>query len=347
VGAGAVSSQVGVVDRRMERDRSGGADVVVRVLEDEGLKLSSQPLTLIQDALVVDGSRSALDGDVRTEVKVELERMSASSLDESARKRIAVAVTFAGIRKEADVMALPGDDNGELGDLLAPELPEALLHVADLLFKHGSVLSLAHAVTNEQHALRRLALSDALHPVLGHGSEVFVDVGGGDHLHAVTVGLNFSPVLSEERIGRDGNGGKGCSLTGASAWGRVGNIGTDDHGGDCSEISMGCIASRNDGNLLEGDLGATLGMTLDLATLVQPPSLALTFMQTLEMYCGEADMTCLAWRTCEATPKRMSHDFLMRRYTSTLRSLTTKKRKLGGMLYLRIVSHNFQICMLM
>jgi hypothetical protein len=38
-------------------------------------------------------------------------------------------------------------------------------------------------------------------------------------------------------------------------------------------------------------------MTTDLATLVQPPSFALTFMQTLEMYCGEADMTCLAWRT--------------------------------------------------
>lgn len=62
---------------------------------------------------------------------------------------------------------------------------------------------------------------------------MLVDVGGSDHLHAVAVGLNLSPVLGEEGIGRDGNGGKGSSLTGASAWGRVRDIGTDDHGGDC------------------------------------------------------------------------------------------------------------------
>jgi len=60
-------------------------------------------------------------------------------------------------------------------------------------------------------------------------------------------------------------------------------------------------------------LGATQGMSCDFATEVQPPSLALTFIQTFEMYCGDADMTCLAWRTCEGTPKRISHDFLMRR----------------------------------
>ena len=33
------------------------------------------------------------------------------------------------------------------------------------------------------------------------------------------------------------------------------------------------------------------------ATQVAPPNLALIFMQTLDMYWGEADMTCLAWRT--------------------------------------------------
>ena len=98
------------------------------------------------------------------------------------------------------------------------------------------------------------------------------------------------------------------------------------------------VANPFRNHLLLADLGATLGMRLDLATEVQPPSFALTFMQTLEMYWGEADMTCLAWRTCEATPKRMSQDFLMRRYTSMLRSLTTKKSRLGGMLYLGNVS---------
>ena len=62
---------------------------------------------------------------------------------------------------------------------------------------------LAHAVTDIKNTLRRLALADTLHPVLRHGPEVVVDVGGGDHLNTVAVGLNISPVLSE--VGVSGN----------------------------------------------------------------------------------------------------------------------------------------------
>jgi hypothetical protein len=39
----------------------------------------------------------------------------------------------------------------------------------------------------------------------------------------------------------------------------------------------------------------------------------LTFMQTFEIYCGEAAWTCLDCITWEGIPKRQSHDFLMRR----------------------------------
>jgi hydroxypyruvate isomerase len=89
----------------------------------------------------MDGSSSALDSDVTAEVKVKLERMSAASLDQGSRKRVVVAITLADVREEANVVALAGDDDSELGQLLAAELLEALLHIADFLFKHGGVLT--------------------------------------------------------------------------------------------------------------------------------------------------------------------------------------------------------------
>ena len=70
-------------------------------------------------------------------------------------------------------------------------------------------------------------------------------------------------------------------------------------------------------------------LRLLFATAVAPPIFALTFRQTLEMYCGDAEKTCLDWRICDGTPKRMSQLFLIRRYTSTLRSRTTNIMKEG------------------
>jgi hypothetical protein len=103
VSAGAVSCQVSVVDGRVERDRSCGAHVVVRVLEDEGLELSSLPLALVEDALVVDGSSSTLDSHVGAEVEVKLKRMSTAGLHEGTRQRIVISVSFSGLGEEADV----------------------------------------------------------------------------------------------------------------------------------------------------------------------------------------------------------------------------------------------------
>lgn len=201
-----------VVDSRMQRYRSSRADIVVRVLEDELLKLGRQPLTLVENALVVDGASCTLDGDVGAEIEVELERMGAAGLYQSTGKRVAVAVALARLREEADMVALTSNDDGELGDLLAAQLLETFLHVVDLFLENGGVLALAHAISNVENTLRRLALANLLHPVLGHESEVVVDVGGCDHLHAITVGLNLSPVLGKVDVGGYGDGGEGRSL---------------------------------------------------------------------------------------------------------------------------------------
>jgi len=121
MGAGAISSQVSVVHCRVQRDRRRRADVLVRVLKDEGLKLRRLPFALIEDTMVVDGSRGALcevsgclkcssgflvylDGHVRTEIKVELMWVSAARFHESAREGVLVAVT--PVREEADVVTL-------------------------------------------------------------------------------------------------------------------------------------------------------------------------------------------------------------------------------------------------
>lgn len=42
---------------------------------------------------------------------------------------------------------------------------------------------------------------------------------------------------------------------------------------------------------IDVDFGATLPIKLDLTTDVAQPSFALTFMQTLEIFCGDADGT--------------------------------------------------------
>jgi hypothetical protein len=114
---------------------------LVGVLEDELLELSGLPLPLVEDALVMDGSSSSLDRHVRTEVEVELEWVSAASLHQGSRERVAVTVTLAGLREEADMMALASNDYSELGHLLATLALEGLLHVADLFLEDSSVLT--------------------------------------------------------------------------------------------------------------------------------------------------------------------------------------------------------------
>ena len=118
---------------------------------------------------------------------------------------------------------------------------------------------LRYAVTDKQYALRSAALTKTLHPVLGHGAEVFLDVSRGDHLNTVTVGLNISPVLREEGVGGDGDGGERSSLIGSRTGGRVGNIGTDDHSWSGSEL---WVELGNEGALRDACSTTQLGVDL-------------------------------------------------------------------------------------
>jgi hypothetical protein len=267
MGTRAIGSQMSVVDSRMERNRSRRTHILIRVLKDERLQLGSKPLALVENALVVDGSSSALDSDVRAEVEIELERMSTARFDKRTWKRIAVAVAFAVLREEADVVTLASNDDGELGDRLAAQLLEALLHVAHFLLKNSRVLALANAVTDVQDAMRGLALADALHPILGHEAEVLVDIGGSDHLNTVAVGLNLSPVLGVVRVGRDSDGRKGCSFTRAGSRGWVRHVGANNHSRDADRLgrSLGDdigLCNRSTTTELGVDLHADIGDVL-------------------------------------------------------------------------------------
>ena len=181
--------------------------------------------------LVVDGARSALDGDVGAEIEVKLEGVSAARLHQRTWQGVAVAIALASVRKEADMVALAGDDDGELGHLLAAQLGEDRLHVMHLLGQDSSVLALGDAVTDVEDALRRLALADALDPVLGHVAKVVLNVGRRDHLDAVAVGLHLSPIFDEVGIRGNSYGSERGSLTRAGAGCRVRDVGTDNHGG--------------------------------------------------------------------------------------------------------------------
>jgi len=256
-----VGSQVGVVDSWVQRDRSRRADVVVRVLKDELLQLGSLPLTLVEDALVVNRASRTLDSHMGAKIEVKLEWMSATRLHQSAGQGVTVAIALARFREEANVVALTGNDHSELGELLATQLLEALLHVMNLLFENSSVLSLADAVTDVENTLRSSTLSNLLHPITCHEAKVFVNVGSRDHLDTVAVGLNFSPVLYIVDVGGDGNGSKGGSFTRGGSRSGMRNISTNDHGRNRSRL--GCNLRDK---LRLGDRGDTAELSVDLHT---------------------------------------------------------------------------------
>ena len=297
MGTGAVGSQVSIVDGWMQRHGSRGAYVLVRVLKNELLQLGRQPLSFVQDALVVNWTGCSLDRNMRAEVEVELEGVGASRLNKSSWKRVVVPIALASIREEADMVTLAGDDDRELGQLLATKLLETFLHVFDLFFKNSGVLALGNSIANVEDSRGRLALADALHPVLCHEAKVVVNGGSSDHLNAVAVGLNLSPVFDKVWVGRDSDGCKRGSFRRRRTRSRMRHIGTDNHGCGYMGTLVNALDHVSIENLLEALFGAILGISCDLATEVAPPSLALTFMQTLEIYCGDAAMTCFAWST--------------------------------------------------
>jgi hypothetical protein len=78
---------------------------------------------------------------VGTKVKVKLERMSATRLNKSARDGVPVPVALSILGEKSNVVPLSGNNDRELGDDLAANLAEALLHVTNLLLKNGGILA--------------------------------------------------------------------------------------------------------------------------------------------------------------------------------------------------------------
>jgi hypothetical protein len=80
------------------------------------------------------------------------------------------------------------------------------------------------SIAYEEYTLRSPALANLLHPVLGHESKVLIDVGGGDHLDTISVGLDLSPVSSKVDVGGYGDGSEGCSLTRSGSRSRMRDV---------------------------------------------------------------------------------------------------------------------------
>lgn len=59
-----IGSQMSIVNGRMKRNWGCRTDVVIRVFEDELLKLRCLPFTLVEDTLVVYRTRGTLNGNV-------------------------------------------------------------------------------------------------------------------------------------------------------------------------------------------------------------------------------------------------------------------------------------------
>ena len=142
---------MGVVDGRVDGDRSGGTSVLVNLLVQDGLKLVVAHLGLVEDDMVVSGTSGTLEGGVRAEVKVVLVRLSAASLDQGSGEGVAVTVALLG--EEANVVALAADDNHERNVEVGVGGLQQGLHVSDLLLQDVGVLLLRDTVTEVENAL--------------------------------------------------------------------------------------------------------------------------------------------------------------------------------------------------
>lgn len=211
----------------MQRDWCRSTLVLVRLLVQDGVELVVRDVGLVEDHVVVGWTSGTLDGGVGAQVEVILVRVSDTLLDERSRKRVAVAVAFLG--EEADVVALATDNDHERDVEVRVRSAQELLHVGNLLLEDVDVLALGDTVADVHDALRELALTDGLHPVLDHGLEAGRPGVFHDHLNAEAVGLAGSSIAASKSVSRASDSRHGCSLC---AWSRVRDVGTDDHGWD-------------------------------------------------------------------------------------------------------------------
>ncbi len=133
VGAGAVGCQVSVVHGRdceevsgisigeglaslTDRDRSRRPHVLVTVLVDEILELIGRHLGLVEEDMVMRWACRPLDGRMRVQVKVILERVGDISLHQGSRMWVHVLVSSRAslLGEESNVMALRAHGHREL-----------------------------------------------------------------------------------------------------------------------------------------------------------------------------------------------------------------------------------------
>lgn len=157
-------SNVSIVHSGEDRDRSSGADVLVRVLVDERLDLVVGPCGLVEQDVVVNGACSTLDGSVCTKVEVVLVRLSNARLDESAGQSVGVLVTTR-LGEETNVVTLRSNDNQELGRSL-PDLDEGLSHGSHLLVDDLGELTLRNTIAEVDDGCGSSALVNLVGPTV-------------------------------------------------------------------------------------------------------------------------------------------------------------------------------------
>lgn len=232
MGTSALRRQMGIIDSRMLRDRSRRTSILEGVLEDQLLELLwVEGVVVVLEDVIMNGASGALQCNMGVEIPVELIRMSASSLDQSARERIAVLINLAArtSREESNVMAFGGNDHSEVGLGLGDRFAQNL-HVVHFLIKNMLVLALRDAIAEVKDALRESTVAGAIDPALEHGAEKVLDVLRSDDLNTVAVCLAHSRVLSVIGIHRARNSAHGAAIAARRG---VGDVGSNDHGRDC------------------------------------------------------------------------------------------------------------------
>lgn len=90
-----------IVDRRMLRNRCGAPHILVALLVDKCVELLIGELSVVDEDMIMHGTSCALDGAVRTQVEIVLERCGDAGLDERSGEAIAILVTLAILGKES------------------------------------------------------------------------------------------------------------------------------------------------------------------------------------------------------------------------------------------------------
>lgn len=204
------------------------------MLIDHLLEIIDRNLGLIQENLIMDRTRSTLDGSMSIQVEVILIRVSDIVLDECTRKWVAVAIPSLHIiflGEEADVVTLGTDGDGPLdvSSVRPKSLKHSGFHVVHFLINNLRELTFRDTITEVVDVLRRSTSTSlgTLDPETHQWNQHGLDVSLLNHLNTMTIGLNSCSVSGTNLVKGDSDGSHGA-LINTETWMR--NIGTDNHG---------------------------------------------------------------------------------------------------------------------